>query len=73
MKKSALEMHLEKITEGELIAHKNECMSLFARCNGVKLGIDGYGNFCVEKNSERYSYQQPNFAIEKYTKLIFES
>lgn len=63
--------HLASITVEGLIEHQQEllstCVSHYGRNGSVRIGVNGYGKFCVKTAKELFVCESPKEAIQKYT------
>lgn len=70
--KKIIEKHLKDVTVENMIDFRAESFFVYASERGVRLGINGFGNYQVKEGEKTYNFDTPSEAIEKYVELVRE-
>lgn len=69
---NAIQQHLEQVTVDNLMDFRADSFIMYASARGIKIGVSGQGQFVVLDKEEKYIFNNPAIAIQKYTDLVNE-
>ena len=70
--KKYIEEHLNSISSDELLNGRVEAFSLYAQCNGVKLGYNAMGTFRIIECERVIDFPSAESAVANYKLLVKE-